>query len=91
MAKQKSSKFSTRYSVKIIYCIQEEFRRLKVLRAGGKVRGVSVAAVNSDTAALSVLTANNIVEQFRMDLEEKEPECSSVRRLDHPGHRDPNQ
>ena len=66
--------------------LQEEFRRVKVLRAGGKVRGVSVA-VNSDTAALSVLTANNIVEQFRMDLEEKEPECSSIRRLEHPGHR----
>ena len=58
-----------------------------MLRTGGKVRGVSVAAVNSEAAALSVLTANNIVEQFRMDLEEKEPECSPLRRLEHPGHR----
>ena len=49
--------------MKCYIVLQEEFRRLKVLRAGGKVRGVSVAAASADTATLSVLTANNIVEQ----------------------------
>ena len=40
--------------------IQEEFRRLKVVRCGGKVRHVDVSVVN-DFGVVSVLTANNQV------------------------------
>ena len=40
--------------------IQEEFRRLKVVKSGGKVRHVDVAVVK-DAGVISILTANNQV------------------------------
>jgi U3 small nucleolar RNA-associated protein 12 len=68
--------------------IQEEFRRLKALRADGKVRSIAVGVpANSGTGVISLLNANNMIEQFTIDLEDRDAECQRMRRFDHPGHR----
>ncbi len=52
--------------------IAEEFRRLKSLRAGGKVRGLDVeVSRQGGKGVLTVLTANNMVERHSLDLEER--------------------
>ena len=40
--------------------LQEEFRRLKVVRSGGKVRHIDIDVVN-DSGVIFLLTANNQV------------------------------
>jgi len=42
--------------------IQEEFRRLKVVKSGGKVRHIDID-VSNDLGVIFVLTANNLVSQ----------------------------
>ncbi len=66
--------------------IGEEFRRLKVAKASGKVRSVDLE-VKSQRATLTTLTANNLVEQHSLDLEEKVAQSDLVAQLAQPGHR----
>jgi len=70
--------------------IGEEFRRLKVLKAGGKVRGLDVQVARhgvEDTAMLTVLLAGNAIERHRAPLGDRGAEASLISRLDRPGHR----
>lgn len=68
--------------------IQEEFRRLKVIRAGGKVRHLSLEVTRDDTmGVIDLITANNQIETFTLDLNEKNAEPEMKLRFDHPGHR----
>lgn len=72
--------------------IQEEFRRHKVLRASGKVRHVAVDVDDGKEHGLVwVSTANNIIEQFRFDLDVKggspTNEDMKLRSFDQAGHR----
>ena len=48
--------------------IQEEFRRLSVIRVGGKVRHLQVWMTKEDSAKLLVSTANNLIETYKVDL-----------------------
>ncbi len=63
--------------------IQEEFRRLKAFKAGGKVRAVDV----DDSGLVTLLTANNLVEQYTTDFEDKSAEASAGSKISQPGHR----
>jgi U3 small nucleolar RNA-associated protein 12 len=69
--------------------IQEEFLRLKVFRAGGKVRQMEVSITKEDTASILVSTANNLIETFNIDLgnDVRKAEAEKLRSFDLPGHR----
>ncbi|TRY63046.1 hypothetical protein TCAL_10987 [Tigriopus californicus] len=68
--------------------IQEEFRRLKVIRAGGKVRHLSLEVTRDETlGVIDLITANNQIESFTIDLIEKNADPEMKLRFDHPGHR----
>merc|ERR1712142_879873 len=66
--------------------IQEEFRRLKVIRAAGKVRQIHVE-VEGSQGVVTLSTANNLIEQFTINLDDKNAEAVSVKKFDLAGHR----
>ena len=67
--------------------IQEEFRRLKVIKASGKVRQIEVKVVK-DQCLINISTANNLIETFKQDLEDaKNSEPTKLRSFDFQGHR----
>ena len=76
---------------------QEEFRRLKVAKASGKVRQMALDCLpagkdGSGGGLVTVSTANNLIEQFSLpELGSKEAAKNSepvqVRKLDLSGHR----
>ncbi len=66
--------------------IQEEFRRLKSIKCGGKVRSIDVKITKS-VAQFTILTSNNLLEMYDLDLEDKNSEVKLIKRLDHEGHR----
>ena len=67
--------------------IQEEFRRLKVIKCSGKVRNVQASTYNESLSIL-VGTANNIIETFELDLTDaKNSEVKKVKSFDLQGHR----
>lgn len=69
--------------------IKEEFRRLEVVKAGGRVKRVEVSVSSKkNTGDLTLLTANNMIQQFRISLDEKSPEeFCKIREVDQQGHR----
>ena len=70
--------------------IQEEFRRLKVIRCSGKVRNIHIDMDNEKNEAHLLLSlANNQVEQYKISLDEsaKDNEAEKVKSFDHAGHR----
>ena len=69
--------------------IQEEFRRLKVIKCSGKVRHISIDIDVDDVCTILVLLANNQVEQFRIILDDgaKDNEVEKIKTFDHAGHR----
>jgi U3 small nucleolar RNA-associated protein 12 len=70
--------------------IQEEFKRLKSIRAGGKVRGIDVRVVERQGKTFSpvtLLTANNRIELHKLPLDDKDSEPECMKKFDHPGHR----
>lgn len=67
--------------------IQEEFRRLKIIKASGKVRQMEVF-IQKDDACINLSTANNLIECYKMDLTDaKTAEPQKLRTFDLQGHR----
>ena len=70
--------------------IQEEFRRLKVIKCSGKVRNIDIDLdTEKNVAVLLLALANNQVEQYRVSLDEsaKDSEAEKVKSFDHAAHR----
>ena len=67
--------------------IQEEFRRLKIIKASGKVSQMEVF-IQKDDACINLSTANNLIECYKMDLTDaKTAEPQKLRTFDLQGHR----
>ena len=68
--------------------IQEEFRRLKLIKASGKVRQIEINVSTRDQAIIKFSTANNIIEEYNFDLTDaKNAEPVKMRTFDLQGHR----
>ena len=68
--------------------IQEEFRRLKMIKASGKVRQIEINVSTRDQAIIKFSTANNIIEEYNFDLTDaKNAEPVKMRTFDLQGHR----
>ena len=68
--------------------IQEEFRRLKMIKASGKIRQLEVNVSSKNQAIINFSTANNIIEEFKFDLTDaKNSEPIKTRTFDIQGHR----
>lgn len=70
--------------------LQEEFRRLKVIKPGGKARHTTLEVEkkhNVEIGIVHVLTANNMVEKFEVNLDDKTQEWTKSFSFSHPGHR----
>ena len=68
--------------------IQEEFRRLKLIKASGKVRQIEINVSSRDQAIIKFSTANNIIEEYNFDLTDaKNAEPVKMRTFDLQGHR----
>lgn len=70
--------------------IQEEFRRLKVIKCSGKIRNIHVDLDSEKNLAVLLLSlANNQVEQYKISLDEsaKENEAEKIKSFDHAAHR----
>ena len=73
-------------TVEVEATIKEELRRSKVIKAAGKVRQVHVQ-VDKQHGLVTVSTANNLIEQFTIDLEDKNSDAEVAKKFDLPGHR----
>ena len=68
--------------------IQEEFRRLKMIKGSGKIRQLEVNVSSKNQAVINFSTANNIIEEFKFDLTDaKNSEPIKTRTFDIQGHR----
>ena len=69
--------------------IQEEFRRLKMIKASGKVRQLEINVSSKDQAVINFSTANNLIEEFKFDLTDaKNSEPEKTRTFDLQGNTD---